>query len=236
MSAVFLASFAIPPSSSTSGWPSGWQGGNLHQSHRAIDAIIVNEMHFVLFLVASKTLGILLSSTLAPFFTLNHLPQPKLPTLIQAFQAEIPGDYPDPGANKIGDHFYLVATGGGPKGGIPMDGPKGESKIHIVEGACIGFVFSCYCYFLFFKCCCGSSCCCCCCCSSSSSSSFSSSSPSSSSFSFSSYHCPSSPSTYYCGCCWGCWCCWWWWRRWLGWFGWLWLRCWYSIHFQPCIC
>eukprot|EP00434_Breviolum_minutum_P007525 symbB.v1.2.006643.t1/scaffold394.1/size213099/8 len=28
----------------------------------------------------------------------------------------IPGDYPDPGANKIGDHFYLVATGGGPKG------------------------------------------------------------------------------------------------------------------------
>eukprot|EP00435_Cladocopium_sp_Y103_P065240 s71_g27.t1 len=29
---------------------------------------------------------------------------------------KVPGDYPDPGANKIGDHFYLVATGGGPKG------------------------------------------------------------------------------------------------------------------------
>ena len=32
--------------------------------------------------------------------------------------SEIPGDYPDPGANKIGDHFYLVATGGGPKGAV----------------------------------------------------------------------------------------------------------------------
>ena len=71
---------------------------------------------------------------LAHVFLRNHLPQPKLPTLIQAFQAEIPGDYPDPGANKIGDHFYLVATGGGPKGGIPMDGPKGESKIQMVFG------------------------------------------------------------------------------------------------------
>ena len=30
--------------------------------------------------------------------------------------SQVPGDYPDPGANKIGDHFYLVATGGGPKG------------------------------------------------------------------------------------------------------------------------
>ncbi|CAE6959352.1 unnamed protein product, partial [Symbiodinium sp. CCMP2456] len=32
----------------------------------------------------------------------------------------VDGDYPDPGATRIGDHYYLVATGGGPQGAFRM--------------------------------------------------------------------------------------------------------------------
>ena len=97
-----------------------------------------------------RTSWVLLSSTLAHFLTKSS---PPTQAAHQAFQAEIPGDYPDPGANKIGDHFYLVATGGGPKGGrrkkrhekSPWTVLKGNQRFRWFSG-CIGFVFSCHCY------------------------------------------------------------------------------------------
>ena len=58
---------------------------------------------------------------------------------------QVPGDFPDPGAQQIGEHFYMAVTGGGPEGAADADGMERDGTLmsidvwgrSCIEGRCV---------------------------------------------------------------------------------------------------